>query len=352
MNPKAHHKQSGAALLILFLIVFSATSIAVVAGLNNRVPSLQQEIDIREEMVLVKEALLAYSFNNIDDTNGPGHFPCANTDNNADDEDYYDNCPSSGGRLPERVELISSNPFQLSGTYSGIDQQFWFYVSENFTQGSAINTTTTTSLTLDGASDIVAVIIAPGKELSAQNRSSQDNQLLASNYLENSSNTDFINSNPDDPDNFNDRVLGITRNEVMTLATIKVAQAIEVRLNEFYSSNDFYPKDTTVTTVIPKTCYINFFGFSFPYSCPETVTTEITAQESFILAMLDSNGTVPSWYGAAAADWASVTNYTHDDVSGTPSFIFTNCELVTFSLIDNTLDRSIPPTETGCRAIP
>jgi hypothetical protein len=96
-------------------------------------------------------------------------------------------------------------------------------------------------MTLDGQGGIAAVLIAPGSKTEAQSRPSN----LSNGYLEDSNTTapSFVSSDPLDPDNFNDRVMTITIDEIMSSVVRIVADIVKTELDGFHVMNSEYPLD-------------------------------------------------------------------------------------------------------------
>lgn len=239
-------RQTGAALIVLFLALFLTGATVVLAALNNRSLQLDRRLNLQREMQDVREKLLAYAamfpenYSASTPNNGPGRLPCPDTDNDGDDD-----CTGTGlGRLPQYIDQPSGGMLGLSTLGVGTDQQFWYAVHPNFWRSvtaTAVNSATATTFTIDGgAADVVALLIAPGEILSGQTRQN----ALAANYLEggNADVPTFFSVNNAAPATFNDLVLPIRRAELMTLVTARVAQQMKARLDVYHPANgDTYP---------------------------------------------------------------------------------------------------------------
>jgi hypothetical protein len=324
VNNNFKQKQKGAALLVLFLVIFTVTSTVFLAGLNNNAPNLRRESNIREEMALAKEALMSYALHYPDiypgDAAGPGRFPCTDSSNNGS-EDVA--CVVSGARLPESIDIESGSPFQINNTYSGNDRQFWYFISPAFdNSASIVNTTVTGGYTLDGqADDIVAVIISPGEQLSWQDRIS--GSTSNTNYLEagNQSGGNFINSYATDPENFNDHVLGITKTELMSLSVLRVAEQLKVELNAYYDASPI------------KYRWNN--GWLYGHSYPRDGWTW-TPSGGYVIENYETSGFTnalssvsPPWFNND--EWDTLSNYAYNYSTNVATFSFDNCA-ITFSL--------------------
>lgn len=325
-------KQTGAALLVFFLLIFSVAATVLLTALNNRSPSLQKKEKIHNEMALAKEALLAYAFNYPDlfptSNNGPGRFPCTDSTNNGQED-----CLISGARLPESLTIQSEDPsqvggpFQLVDTYAGIDQQFWYFISPSFARNTAtqLNSTTTPLFTLDNQNDIVAVLIAPGDPISTQDRGSNPNSPL--HYLEasNQSGSNFSNSNPSNPGNFNDQVLGITRSELMSLVTVRVAIELKAIFDEFHFNSGAYPIDIATTSE----------------ALTGNLVPQYTDNANFVNGLPAGNSASPgisSWFYTDA--WDLLTSYDYDTDPDIIHFSFANCAMIFTLNFDSNLEIS------------
>lgn len=247
---KQTKKQQG--FIILMGMLALVLGAAVWFGTASSIRSESMQISIENENInalyRVKDKMLTYALLQPEifrtssssttplaqeDIPGPGYFPCPDTDN-----DGVSNSPCAGSGVTFVTGLV---PRSISSrVFSFIDQplesgKFWYAVDSHFlTQNQdyfynsaykrfvPLNTQSpaTASLTLDGATDIVMVLIYSGGPLSGQ---SQTDATLAkiSDYLEQDNadgDANFI-SHYDDPapvgnnPKFNDYVIAITRSE-------------------------------------------------------------------------------------------------------------------------------------------
>ncbi len=226
MRGSSIKKQKGAALILFFTTIVIAATTIVLSAFNNRSPEVQDRINKQIEMAKIKEQLLGYALNFADynaSDDGPGRLPCPDTNN-----DGAANCSPlrTLGRLPESLVTPSSGPIYLSDRYAGVDQQFWYAVAPRFRSNSAtLNSTDNVPanlLSLDGATaEYAALIIAPGAALDSQSRSAG---VQFASYLESASSftaTTFTTEDATDSSLFNDSIIGITGDEVMTFATLR-----------------------------------------------------------------------------------------------------------------------------------
>jgi len=176
-----------------------------------------------------KAALIAYAaskaWTGSSATDQPGSLPCpaANEDGAA-----IGSCSSAAtriGRLPWKT-------IGASKLYDGSGNVLWYALSANFLNVPAstiINSDTTGTLTLTGtnpASNLVAVIIAPGSPVGGQIRSGSS---AVGTYLEgsNASNTDIFVTASIASDSFNDQIIAVTQADLMAVVEPAIAARIE-----------------------------------------------------------------------------------------------------------------------------
>lgn len=264
--------QQGVIFLALMLVLVVTGSTVALSALNNRQSALlERNREIRYQMEQAKAALLAYAANyaSFYTDRGPGFFPCPDTDDpttlplvDPDGTPNYtgtaslEQCSYSApavGRLP-KMEVFADTTFRFNDTYADIDQQFWYVAAPRYlysststdrrsykrTYSDSATSTVASSawLTLDGETEYVALIIAPGEELEGQDRSSGPTNYA--NYLDGQNGGDgfnFYTSYSSNPELFNDEVLGITLDEYMIYVGTAVAREVKLRLDQFYALN-------------------------------------------------------------------------------------------------------------------
>lgn len=356
---KIHSQQQGAALLLIILVLFTSISTMILAMANNQSPYLQQKFEIRDELNIAKEMLLAYAmqYPDISGTgNGPGRLPCPDIDNGEFPETSCSTSVDSfQGRLPQRLNPSLGQVLTFHNKYAGIDQQFWYAVDPNFhTSAASVNSNSTVSglFTLDGtgAGNIVAVIIAPGEAVSGQDRSSST--VNDNNYLEggNENGTSYVSSYNLDPDNFNDQVITITKNELMTMATNRVIQEIKKELDSYYALSRYYRDSIPADPLL--TCYS-------PYYWGQTYPRDFTYRGEYYYpgpvcvwenedTMFGDTYTQSAMYGAASwfsnDGWDTITTYTN--ISNTQATVsFAGCGITytfNYSGGESNISRSQP----------
>lgn len=277
---------------------------------NNTMVNQQRTDDMMRALSEAKDALIAYAVMHGDYYGaagaGPGHLPCPDTNGN-----LQENTPcglNALARLPVSITTPGGAVLQLSDYGRGIDETFWYALANEArrTPIAAFNTTTVTTLSANGQANMAAVLIAPGEALSTQMRPSNTD----TNYLEagNAGGPNFVSNNPAAPDNFNDRVLGITVQEIMSPVTARVAETIKAELDVFHTANGRYPN---------------------PAIDPAEYGNAVA--------------TAPAWF--AANNWHTVSQYARiDDNSAT--ITFTGCPNISYTL-DNSAG-TIARAGTGC----
>lgn len=229
------NKQSGAAVLVFVLLIVTFAATLLVTKLNRSSSQLYRDEVTMKALHKAKDALLGYavSYPDLPTTTvieaGPGYMPCSDR-NNPPNGSPTTPCGSLAiGRLP--WEFIGLDDIRDSA-----GEQLWYVTSDDFRNiGSGrhfpLNSETPGQLTVDGVNDVVAVIIAPGFSLSGQDRPSNN----PSDYLEgennSSSNGIFVQLLEDET--FNDRLLTITRQELMTAVEKRVMGDVAQQLKNY-----------------------------------------------------------------------------------------------------------------------
>lgn len=244
--------QTGATLLVLMLIFIVGSSYFLVTKLNTNLTLSQRSEETGIALNMAKQALIGYAVSYPEKVNakkGPGYLPCPDRDNNGNAEG---GCALDGeinkttGRLPFKT-------LELSELRDGSGARLWYALSDkyrNFFGFTPLNSDTTGDLTIDNVDDIVAVIIAPGKPLNHQNRANDDTDDVpdylknindVTNYLEDD-NSDFdvgfvTNADVD----FNDRLVVITRHELMQAVEKRVLGEVKQALLNYQTQYGAFP---------------------------------------------------------------------------------------------------------------
>lgn len=255
----------GAALLIMMLMLFMVSMAVILKGFGNRSSREQDQVATISALMKAKESVIAYAVMHADyfpAGAGVGHLMCPDTDSPA----FAANgaplapfglpnspCgPDAIGRLPHFVALPSGDPLPISDFGAGRDQQLWYAVADVFLANpnggisNVVNSSTAGGLTLDGQSDVVAVLLAPGQALDGQTRPA----TTPAAYLEaeNVIGPAFVSGWPAAPDTFNDRILAIRRTELLLPMTAKVAEEMKKHLDAYHLGGGVYPADQAAFT--------------------------------------------------------------------------------------------------------
>lgn len=305
--------QKGVAVLIMFAILFMAGANLFISFASNNVVSIQRADQSGLALREAKAALIGYAMMHGDYFGpagaGPGHLPCPDTNNDGAEDAPCGN--NALGRLPQSITVALPAPgstLQLSDYNYGVDEELWYGLTNaaRRSPATAFNTTTVSTHTLDGQVNFAAVLIAPGSALVGQSRPNNNR----ANYLEggNAAGNSFVSNDGTGPDSFNDRVLGITIEEIMLPVTARVAETIKGELDAFHTANGRYPDEV---------------GFPGEYA------TAI--------------GSAPLWF--ANNNWDTVSQYSQV-TNDSADITFTGCLGVTYTL-DNAAG-TIARTGTGC----
>jgi hypothetical protein len=265
--------QKGAALLALLMIFIVAASYSLVKKLNANTRDYLRQGSSLSVLNQAKQSLIGYAINypeidamSVGDIiNGPGYLPCPDINN---DGSSGGTCSLAGnttiGRFPYKT-------LEVHDLKDSSGARIWYALSDNFRNNpglDVLNSETEAQFTVDGTADIVAVIIAPGIPIGSQNRDPDDTNILTEivNYLEldnNNFDTSFISIDPDpsDPNDFNDLVVTITRDELMSAVEKRVLGEVEAALRSYKTTMGAYP-------------------WLSPFADPKTVEKRLTGQHT------------------------------------------------------------------------
>lgn len=231
--------ERGVALLLFMFLVFGiGTTIFLTTWNNSRV---RLEHDQKTELALqqAKEALIAFATTH---KSLPGRLPCPEdtsligTANEGNEQGSCSNSSTVVGRLPWR-SLGLNKPVDADG------ESLWYVRSPGF-QSKPINSDSTGKIQLDGlANAAVALVIAPGTPLSGQIRPTPTGLSPpdAQQYLDlgNANGTSHQSSGP--IGTFNDRVLAITRDQLLGAVEQRVVREVRNALQDYYDANGYFP---------------------------------------------------------------------------------------------------------------
>ena len=220
-------KQRGVALWMVLLTLIMAGGLTFYRSANLQFNKPQQQITLSSTMARAKEALIAYA---VTDDKIPGRLPCPDANPVDGITDFFTTgiCPSNVGWLPW-LSLDLPEPLDESST------RLWYALAPGLgNTNQPINSDTATGLTVDGNTDIAALIIAPRASLANQTRPSN----TPSDYLDgaNGNGNDNIYVTGPQSDSFNDVVLVITRQELMAAVEKRVANEVNSCLAQHAAS--------------------------------------------------------------------------------------------------------------------
>jgi len=278
-------------MLIFMLILVTAASYALVSKLNAARKPYVRDLVTSRALADAKEALISYAVTYPDTHNnqfGPGYLPCPDISNNGSTSGGCSFGTTFIGRFPWKT--LKSNDFTDS---SG--QRLWYAISENYRNNSKLeplNSDTLGQLTLDGVGDIVAVIIAPGEPVGNQNRDTAELDITneIANYLEGENadigatfDVDFVTLDAGD---FNDKVIAITRQELMKQVEKRVLGEVNQILSNYFSIYGAYPWLST---------------FADPKTTEKRLTGEHSGSDDQSTSLTDSSVDFAQW-GVANGD--------------------------------------------------
>ncbi len=241
MGYKTYNKsqQKGAALLaflILFIVVSSYTLVSKLNANSREYLRRGSSLSILND---AKAALIGYAINYPLDHVGepPGYLPCPDIIN---DGVAGGSCSLAGGtsigRLPYKT-------LELNELRDASGQRLWYAVSDNYKNNpkvlSELNSDSPGNFSVNGNSDIVAVIFAPGPPLDTQDRAGAP--LAVANYLDDDNadgDNSFITLSSND---FNDTLVTITRQELMSAVEKRILGDVNEALISYQNNYNAFP---------------------------------------------------------------------------------------------------------------
>jgi hypothetical protein len=201
--------------------------------------------DTARAMGLIRDALISRA---ASDLNRPGSLPCpdaSGTSPNVADDGASDLL--SGSFCPNRVGRVPWRSLDLPDLRDEHGNRFWYALSPvyNDSPGAGVlNSDTAGQLTVTGAqpaTDVVAIIFAPGAPLPGQDRIAIPNAVAS--YLEgDNADADLTFETAAPSTTFNDRLLAITRDMLMPSVEQRIARQARKCLQNFAASTGgWYP---------------------------------------------------------------------------------------------------------------
>ncbi len=242
--PQGNHRlvplkvQIGATLLIFMLILVVGASYSLLNQLNAATKLYTRQETTSLALAEVKQTLISYAVTypersgTVDMTAGPGYMSCPDTNNNGSPNTPCR--PNAVGRFPGKF-------LDVSNYIDGSGERLWYAISDNFrnigTKFQPMNSDAPAQLTVDGITDIVAVIIAPGEPGTGQTNRPSNN---ITDYLEGDNATTGDNSFTLNSGG-NDVVTYITRQELMAVIEKRILAEVEDRINNYQATHSAFP---------------------------------------------------------------------------------------------------------------
>jgi type II secretory pathway pseudopilin PulG len=245
----ARRGQSGQAFIVAVLIAGVLGSMLVFNLAASSRDALESERKTAAALAQAKEGLIAYaSGQDLGASWRPGELPCPDTDNDGQANTPCNTAASRIGRLPWKT-------LRLPDLRDGAGERLWYAVSSTFknsTQTGILNSDTAGDYTVTGAapaSQVIALVIAPGASVGAQLRDAA-NQNIVSHYLEGGNENaaatlTFVSAQPGTA--FNDRLLALTRDTFFPAVENRVAMEMRRNLGDYYTVNRYYPPAASFT---------------------------------------------------------------------------------------------------------
>ncbi|HIF51716.1 MAG TPA: hypothetical protein EYQ42_09375, partial [Thiotrichaceae bacterium] len=245
--------QQGAALLLFMLALVLASSYSLLSKLNSASKVHARQQVTSRALAEAKAALISYAITYPDRVNsnfGPGYLPCPDINKNGS---AGGSCSSGGNTTTGRFPWIT---LKMNDLKDSSGQSLWYVLSDNFKYNpklEPLNSETEGQLNIDvdadgdidasDISDVVAIIIAPGAPINNQSRDPTETVVATeiANYLE-TDNADFdTNFVLPDTVNVNDRLVFITREELMKQVEKRVLGEVKKILSDYKTAQGAYP---------------------------------------------------------------------------------------------------------------
>lgn len=220
--------QKGAALMMMLLVFILVLTAYILQKLSPTNINLERSQKTQRALLQAKSALLGRA---ILDDNRPGSLPCPDTNNNGSPELFHGNrCPSYIGRFPWRT-------LGVPALQDADGEALWYTLSSNYRDyplATPLNSNTPGLLSVNAQNDVVAIIFSVGAPLSHQSGRPSTN---TADYLEGeNANGDLIFSALNSTTH-NDRLMMITRNELMRQVERRVLTETANALQTYFSNN-------------------------------------------------------------------------------------------------------------------
>ncbi|MGH8604382.1 MAG: hypothetical protein ACREXR_16870, partial [Gammaproteobacteria bacterium] len=232
-------KQSGAALIAFLLVFITAASFKLLKNLNVLATKRYSDAQTAQALTEAKAALIGYA---ASDSNRPGELPCPDFNNDG----WSRPVPEYAG--PDCKRLLGWLPWKtlrLPETADGAAERLWYAVSDDYHANGAakLNSDVQGQLPVDGVNDVVAVILAPFEPVGGQSgRPGTDAEVDVGKYLEDiNSDGDLTNYTASGAGVINDRLITITRRDLMIPTERRVAGELRNVLKSYFATSNYYP---------------------------------------------------------------------------------------------------------------
>ena len=270
MRPlRRHARQRGVGLLAALMLLGVVATVALLAFADSAAQERSRREQTARAMGTIREALIARA---AADLNRPGSLPCP---------DYNGDGIADGSLCTSPyIGWVPWATLDLPDLRDASGARFWYALSAGFRDHSAagtLNSETNGSLSVVGspaASNVVAIVFAPGPPLPAQNRdpASTDAMAMRAQYLDGSNNDgDTVYAAGAATGTFNDELLPITRDMLMPVVEQRVARQARKCLANFAAQAG---ADGRFPFAAPLTDLTNFADLNITYygRIPKTLT--------------------------------------------------------------------------------
>ena len=293
--------QQGLVLLALLAILLAVVLYVVVGHLDATALKLRQDETTARALAQAKDALLARA---TLDGNRPGSLPCPDTDGDGIANLLAgQHCPSYLGRLPWRTLGIGE-------VRDGAGELLWYALSPTFRDDDSaqpIYTATVGNLSLDGISDVAAIIFAPGAPAPGQTGRPSN---AVDQYLESDNaggDTSYVSMSQ--AADVNDRSLMISRGELMQSVSRRVTRELGQAVGHYYDEHATLPCAATVDG----TPQPDLLSGLFPYSDSDldfdaATLAWLQSNQWFTVVQYSVNGCAPNSGNIATIQSDAVTN--------------------------------------------
>ena len=228
-------RDSGVALILVLMVAVTASAFVILHALNTQTArETGQRLSTVEALAQARRALIGYAVGYADGDHaarkGPGRLPCPDRAGNSQ-YGAAEGVPADC-RVTNHAEtgLLPFSTLGLTELRDGSGAPLWYAVAENYRSmaTAALNSASPASLKVDATDDVVAVIIAPGKQLPGQIRGSGSTYTPAA-WLEGE------NASPGD-NRFTRTVDAVANDTVMTITRAELMLEVEKVVNKEVAS--------------------------------------------------------------------------------------------------------------------